>query len=169
MQLDRQSLLSCSLSEGFKEFRNGRESQSWDLKSLGPQGLCGFDSRPPHQSFLTIASVWADPFSPASAGLGNDFGKRRSILSTAVPRFSPLRWVRRYVRSLYLCLLLVCAHWISYIPQQQQRQGMQKRHHDIHGFVRQLSYNVANRISGHDPSQAAPSRNDPENSGNDLL
>ena len=22
-----------------------------DLKSLGPQGLCGFDSRPPHQLF----------------------------------------------------------------------------------------------------------------------
>jgi hypothetical protein len=60
-----------------------------DLKSLGPQGLCGFDSRPPHQSFLTVTRTSPDPFPPASTGLGHDFGKRHSILPTVVPRFSP--------------------------------------------------------------------------------
>jgi hypothetical protein len=25
-----------------------------DLKSLGPQGLCGFDSRPPHHAFYHL-------------------------------------------------------------------------------------------------------------------
>ena len=73
--------LSCGFCDGRK-----------NLKSLGPQGLCGFDSRPPHHYFLGVTRTILYLFPSPAATLGNDFGKRRSILSTAVPRFSPLRW-----------------------------------------------------------------------------
>jgi hypothetical protein len=42
--------LSSAISKGFKELPNEQEGWRTALKSLGPQGLCGFDSRPPHQS-----------------------------------------------------------------------------------------------------------------------
>ena len=32
-----------------------------DLKSLGLQRLCGFDSRPPHQAFLLFLWLAAEP------------------------------------------------------------------------------------------------------------
>ena len=46
---------------------------------------------------------------------------------------------------------------------------MQERHDDVHGFVGEASYNVADRIRGQNSSQADPCRDDPENSGNNLL